>query len=152
MTTIEDGTLIEVTERSICGDEQIDGQAGRVGHKYSIYTYSAEGEGDDPEGKAYYLLDDENSCGGGYWAYPGHVKVISTPKELAARKAPTVEEIAKIVSSTIHSAFGAGGIEFNETEVCEEDGQYHVLAYGRTFEELPFAAKIKIEETWRVDF
>lgn len=75
---IPEGTKVRVTAVFRCGDVVIDEMSAAVGGPWEVYCYAEAGEGDDPKGLPYYLLDiPDFSFGGNYWAYPEHVEALS---------------------------------------------------------------------------
>lgn len=148
---LTEGARVRVKSRSTSGDPELDDLAGRVGREYRVYDYAGAGQGDDPSGHPYYLLDDDGSFGGSHWAYPDDIEVIQTADEAAARSVPSLRDVCLALSSGLHSVFGSDGMEFNETSIEGEEGGEYVVAFGRTDEGLRFAARIAVLEVWRDD-
>ena len=145
---VPDGTRVKVTARSVSGDEDVDRSAGRAGSEYDVFSYAPEGvDNDDPNCKAYYLLDDEHSIGGSHWAYPEHVEVVMTPEQKVDRKLPSIKEVSLAVSGGLHRLM-IEGMEFDETTVCGE----YVEAYGRTDDGLRIGVRIAVLKVWETDF
>lgn len=79
----EEEDFVRVTQRSVCGDRDIDQQAAAPG-EYVVHAFVPPGEGDDPEGRPYYLLDVyDMSFGGCHWAYPEHVQPSALNEDVA---------------------------------------------------------------------
>lgn len=143
---LTEGTRVRITARSKCGDAELDRQAGVLGFHYDVYDYAPPGQGDDPNGKPYYLLDDDYTYGGSHWAYPEHVEVVMTVEQKAARKPPSVVEIRNAVASEVigmHRAIDADEVDY--------DGDDAMVVCGRTTDDLRVAFRIRIDEVEIVD-
>lgn len=142
-TLVAGGSRVRITEQSTCGEAEVDAQAGRPDSEYDVcYFVPADAKGnDDPNGKAYYLLDSEGSYGGSHWAYPEHLEVVMTPEQKRARKAPSIQDIRNGVASAVISMHSP--IDAYQTDHDNDDS---FLVEGKTSDGLTIGFRVTISE------
>lgn len=151
-TTIHpDGTLVRVTGTSDSGDAELNATVAQVDAELVVYAYVStdDRDNDDPNGKAYYLLDKEGSLGGTDWAYPENLKAVQSAAERGARRVPSIEDLTRAVSSSLHH--GSGDIvEIDETDHRDAaNGVIH--AYGRAANGLRIGFRVRVDQIEETD-
>jgi hypothetical protein len=144
---LPEGTLVRVIGKSVSGDADIDAGSADVGNERTVYDYAKGEDGDDPNGRPYYLLDTDTTIGGESWAYPEHVEVIKTAAEIASRRPPSLKDIRDGVSGVLIGMYDP--IEVDETD-HSEDGV--VYAYGRTNDGLRVGFRVRVDRIEETDF
>lgn len=148
-TTIHpDGTLVRVTDTSDSGDAELNVTAAQVDAELVVYAYVSadDRDNDDPNGKAYYLLDKEGSLGGTDWAYPENLKAVQSAAERGARRVPSIEDLTRAVSSSLHH--GSGDI----VEIDHRDAANGVIhAYGRAANGLRIGFRVRVDQIEQTD-
>lgn len=141
------GTRVRVTERSQCGDPMIDNEAAVPNVEYDIEIFVEGSEGDDPGGRAYYLMDSDGSAGGCYWAYPEHVTVVRTAAQQASRRPPSLSGVRAALASALHGMDRA--VDVDETQ---HEGADAVLVIGSTDDGLRVSFRVRIDQIEEVDW
>lgn len=133
---------------STCGDSEMDESAASNG-EYRVEHYCAGPDGDDPDGRPYYLLDlDGRTFGGNYWAYPEHVSVVRTAETNATRTPPSTADVTRAVSNALHSMSDA--VYVDGTSASGPDRGV-VMAYGDTEDGLRVSFRVCVDRIEEVD-
>lgn len=146
-TILDDGTLIRVTGKSVSGDPEMDSGAADVGDELTVYEYAPGEDGDDPNGRPYYLLDTEYSIGGSCWAYPDDVAVVKSAQELANRRPPSLGDVRDAVALAL-----MGMHEPIDVHEADYSGAGGIDAYGRTDDGLRVAFRVRVDRIEETDF
>lgn len=138
------GTLVRVTGQSVSRDPDTNDSAAKVGDELLVYGYHAADEG---SGETYYLLEEDPGLGDTVWAFPQHVKVVTTAAERAARRPPSLKDLTAAISTGLH--LGSGDVvEVDETDHSEPGV---ILAAGRAANGLRVAFRVRVDQIEETD-
>lgn len=145
---LSEGTSVTIVRQSVSGDADIDAAAAKVGGEYIVEAYAGPNEGDDPNGRGYYLLDIEYmSLGGAYWAYPEDIQVNSTAEERQATRYAEQDAVTlpALVAAIARASLSMSNelVEVTECDASANDGTARIS--GNTPSGAYFTAVIAVD-------
>jgi hypothetical protein len=147
---LPEGTLVRVTTKSVSGDPDLDTGASDTGRDYVVCDYAPAGSpsNDDPQGRAYYLLDiPDQTYGGDSWAYPEHIEVVQTVAQLDARKPPTLTAARDAVASSVASM-----MDVLDVSAVDYEGDAAMEVYGTTRDGLRVSFRLTVSDIGKSDY
>lgn len=139
------GTLVRTT-RYLVGPNALDAVDRPVGFEFEIEEFVTAGDpASDEIGVDFYY---GNARGGiNNVVVPADaVEVVRTAEQQRARKLPTRTQIRELLG--LWMLADADHLKITETS---PDGPVSLEVFGRTDEDLPFGARVVVEQVWRTD-
>lgn len=141
-TPLEDGALVRLS-RELTDDERSWVMLPHGGERITIEDFFTAGDPEQDEIPVdFYYAHDEHGC---TVVVPADaVEVVKTSAAMAARKVPTVEQIAQELGITDG---WSDAFEINEWVRSGNE----IECYGETGDGLPFGFTIKVTASWETD-
>lgn len=139
------GTLVRTT-RYLVGKNALDGTDRPAGFEFEIEEFVTAGDPAKDEIAVDFYYGNVRGGMNNVVVPADAVEVVRTAEQQQARKLPTRTEIRELLG--LWMLADADHLKITETN---PDGPVTLEVYGRTDEDLPFGARIRVEEVWRTD-
>lgn len=139
------GTLVRTT-RYLVGQNALDAVDRPVGFEFEIEEFVTAGDPANDEISVDFYYGNARGGMNNVVVPADAVEVVRTAEQQRARKLPTRAQVRKFLALHVLSSCD----QFTITE-SSTDGPVSLEVYGRTDEDLPFGARIVVEQVWRID-